>query len=198
MPSRTRQSSFKQRFTEQSWRFNNGTPNFIVEDAQRNEEDVQVQWNENLFPKSTAESKQSRGTAGTARVAKISIDLDHYSSLKKWLEVAETPNTFHASSVDLWKDDVVRLKKELNDVFVATKCLPRTPDDIVSLPSSALWNIGTRRKVDRRNFRHHQVLKRGLTVKDVPYTLCSLFFFSQLLAVAHSFMYLRSVLQRGA
>lgn len=72
----------------QNQSFNHEATDLTAEDAQPNEEHVQGQRNKNSFTRVTSESESLRGTANTAQVTKILINLYLYNNLRQRLEAA--------------------------------------------------------------------------------------------------------------
>lgn len=173
MPSRTRQLFSSRPSIGQNQRFSHVATNLTAEDAHLNAEHVQVQRNKKSFTIDTTESESPRRTADTAQVTKISIDFHHQNDSKKRLEAAEKFNTFFASFGNLWKNEIVCLKKRISDALVAAKCSACTYENTTTLSTSSSRNDRTKKQVTQKESRHRQGPKRELTPMDVPYSLCS-------------------------
>lgn len=70
-------------------------------------------------PHRDAAGRNSKGneSSGTPN-DKITFFVEKYNTLEQWIETAERLNSFFTSPKHLWKEEAVRLIKELNDVSV--------------------------------------------------------------------------------
>lgn len=129
------------------------------------------------------------GILDVARPEKIWIDIHHYTDLTKRLKTAEKLNTYLASSGNLWKNEVTRLKKNPNDSLVNAECAPITCG-LATHSTSASKNEKEKRQSNPSDFKMRRGRKRELTDGGVPYDLSALVlsFFDNSTQFAHSFV----------